>query len=140
MRSLLIVVISLAMLAACSDDQDFDPLPQAAKISIETNYQSDSLRTITDSAQIAAIISFVNARRLGWGTPGFGVPIPRIRANFYRYANDKNPIAHFGAGPGFFESMHRIGDFASRSASREEIREFLRLIGAPSDAADSAKP
>jgi hypothetical protein len=136
MRRRLLVGISLTLLNGCGGDQVFEALPQAAKVSIETDYQSDSLPTITDSVRIAEITAFVNARRSDWGTLGFGVPIPRISAKFYEHANDRTPLAHFGAGPGFFESSHYIGDFAAKRATKDEIREFLRLIGAPPDAAD----
>jgi hypothetical protein len=111
-------------------------MPPVARATITANYGRDTLPPLVDSARLADLTAFVNDRRKGWGTPWAGVPIPRISVAFYR-RDDHGPIHHFGAGPGFFEASSRPGNFASRVASDSEVATFLRLIGAPRDAAAS---
>jgi hypothetical protein len=130
-----IVVLAAGACSHSAGDQSFPIMPPVARATITTNFGRDTLPSLVDSASLAALTAFVNDRREGWGTPWAGVPVPRITVAFYRRRDDHGPIQHFGAGPGFFEASSQPGNFASRAASDSEVATFLRLIGAPGDAA-----
>ena len=47
--------------------------------------------------------------------------------------NDKELKGSFGAGPDFFECQ-REGTFAARSADKESVQAFLKILGVSTDA------
>jgi hypothetical protein len=112
----------------------FRPVGPVARIVVTVDGR-DSLPPITDPVRVRAIVNFVDARASGWVIPWAGVPVPRVSAGFFRRATDRGAVHYFGAGRGFFEASSRPGDFASRPATDGEVAEFLRLIGAPENAA-----
>ena len=91
----------------------------------------DTLRSISDSSQIASVVEFVNSRATGWTRPWDGIPVPRIRAVLHRRSGARS---FFGQGSGFF-TTDLPGASATRPASREELDTFTRLLGLPADAA-----
>lgn len=117
----------------------FRSVGPTSHIVVVANHGVDTLATITDTARIRAVVAFVDARRDGWKVPWSGVPVPRVTAAFFRTAEARGAVHYFGAGPGFFEASSQPGNFASRSASAREVSEFLRLVGAPANAVDSAE-
>jgi hypothetical protein len=127
------VLLSVLACSASATRQEFPELSTVQRVVVVVDGR-DTLPAITASDRIAEIVAFVNDRRDGWGAPYAGVPVPRIRAGFYRDTSAQGVIRYFGAGPGFFESSTTHGDFASRAATETEITEFLRLVGAPPDA------
>jgi hypothetical protein len=134
----IVIAASIAALAACSasaDTREFAIVPGAERVVIIADYGKDTLAEITDPRRIRELLEFVNARRAGWETPWAGVPVPRIRALFYRSASGGGMIRSFGAGPGFFEATSQPADFASRTAEPSEVGEFLSLLHASPDAA-----
>lgn len=92
-----------------------------------------STLTITNATGLEKIAEFINARTNQWEIPWAGVPVPTVVARL-RGATNLN-LGHFGAGNDFFE-RHARGSWFSRRATRNEIEEFLRLVGMPLDAID----
>jgi hypothetical protein len=102
--------------------------PQLGPVTrVEVNVRSEAVKVIDDPAQVTRIVEFVDSHCRGWGgnSDMFGVPIPRVAANFY---NGNEFKGRFGVGAGFFETQ-REGDFASQRAGSQEEREFLELLG-----------
>jgi hypothetical protein len=128
--------IALISIAACSASEhrpDFPVLSSVQRVVVVVG-DRDTLPVITARDRIAELVSFVNDRRGGWEAPPAGVPVPRIRAAFYRDTTAQSAMRYFGAGPGFFESSSQPENVASRTATDSEITEFLRLVGAPESA------
>jgi hypothetical protein len=129
-------VTALLSILACSASATREEFPELSAVQrvVVVMGSRDTLPAITAPDRIAEIVAFVNDRRDGWGAPYAGVPVPRVRAGFYRNTSAQGAVRYFGAGPGFFEASNQPGDFASRAATETEITEFLRLVGAPPDA------
>lgn len=126
MRASATATVALAC-AACAPAPPPMPLLQGTeRVEVKADGGGTTLATITEPAKVDALVAFVNARREGWGTPWAGVPVPRVRADFYGAKFQ----GHFGAGPGFFETQ-RAGGFWSRDADDDEIAVFARLAGVP---------
>jgi hypothetical protein len=128
-------VVALVTATGCLGAARLPPFPDfgpATRVVVVGGNGGDTLHVFThpaDSARIAALVTFANARNNGWRVPWGGVPIPRVSAYFFgtRFQG------HFGAGARFFETQ-RAGDFASRAANAAEIAEFARLLGVSLDA------
>jgi hypothetical protein len=128
------IVLSLVGCSARTSRPDFPELSSVQRVVVVIDGR-DTLPAITAPDRVSEIVAFVNDRRDGWGAPWAGVPVPRIRAAFYRDTSARGAMRYFGAGSGFFESSSQPGDFASRAATETEVTEFLRLVGAPAGAA-----
>ena len=121
---LLAVVLGVATLLAGCESIGVPQLGNVTRIEIRRDH-NELLSTITDAKQIAAVVTFTDSHRTGWGTPWSGVPIPIIVADFYDGETFKG---HIGVGANFLETQ-RVGGFWSRSASNAEIKQFLTLVG-----------
>jgi hypothetical protein len=116
------------LLATCNGALPPMPLlPHATRVVVVAGPSNDTLAVLTDPVRVAALTTFVNARREGWEVPWAGVPIPQVSADFYTGAEFHG---HVGAGPTFLEAQ-RAGSFASRRASAAELAEFAQLLGVP---------
>ena len=106
----------------------YPPLGPVTRIEIQDGY-ARTLRVIDDPAEVRRVVEFVDGERHGWGWihDWAGVPVPRLRAHFFR---EKAHLGHFGAGAATFVCQ-REGDFRSKSASGAEVDRFLALIGCP---------
>ena len=121
--------VMLAVLVAGCGEQYPTPQPPplrgASEVRITVNGDGlHPIATITDPARVAKVVAFVNANLSGWETPMFGVPVPGITAQFYTGTQFQG---HFGVGKNFFET-NRGCTFCSRSASRQEVMEFIALL------------
>jgi hypothetical protein len=72
--------------------------------------------------------TFVAERSRGWRAPFPDTPVPSLHAYFY---DGSELVGNIGVGPGFFETQYSLGLWLSRSASREDERHFLEIIGMP---------
>ncbi len=120
------LVVGLAC-AAC-----FSPPPRSTpalggveRVVVVDHLTRETVATITEPARVEALVAFVNARRDGWTTPWYGVPVPRVSAEFH---SAKAFEGSFGAGAGFFET-NRTGGFHTRDADESELSEFARIVG-----------
>jgi hypothetical protein len=93
---------------------------------IDIACSSDKVASITNPAQVRAIVAFVNERQDNWTTPWAGVPVGSARVEIHR---GKDFLGSFGSGRNFFETQ-QDGGFYSRDASEEDLDEFKRLLQA----------
>ena len=131
-KSLIFISLLFTQLS-CDKTTSFSPIGKVTRIEV-IGSTSSPLKIIKDKNQISRISAFIDKNATDWG--GFadwaGVPVPDIVINLYDGENFKG---HFGVGSNFFETQ-RSGDFTSKSASKSERGEFLRLIGISRHLAD----
>lgn len=96
-RSRALAVAGVAVIAAnCAEGaKGVKPFEGATQITILA-LNRDTLATITDSAQVRALATFVNARLDGWEVDWAGVPVGDAYAEFRR---GNTVIGTFGVGP-----------------------------------------
>lgn len=126
MKASRVLLLPALAIAACSGHA-FPAIECTTRIEVRTNL--DSLGTITDPDQIAAIVSFVNERAAGWQQPWAGVPVGTLGVTLFR---NQDVQGSFSVGPGFFDTQ-REGDFFSRDATDEEIKRFRALLAPYTD-------
>jgi hypothetical protein len=103
----------------------FDNLDETDTIVVTTNLNIP-LQTVDDPETIEAVLDFVREHKTGWTVPAEGVPIARLRLNFY--AGDR-PLGNVGVGHGFLTAL-QFGSFwykATDEAERERLLEIIRL-------------
>jgi hypothetical protein len=94
-------------------------------VQVRIGGRDTTIASIADVDSVARTVEFVNSRRGGWEVPWYGVPVPTTTALFYRGREFQGSV---GTGPNFLETQ-RLGDFASRAASGDEIVAFHALLG-----------
>ena len=117
-------MVALALFCGCGGIS-FPELRGVTKAEVRTN-QNELIREISDPEQIRQLVTFVNARRTGWGDRFDGVPVPERVVNFYEGNEFRG---HFGWGKDFFETQRDNRGFFSREANPEEVKEFRRILG-----------
>jgi len=118
----------IAVLTACSGKvPPYPPLDGITRVEVRARLagRDTTVASIAERDRIGRIVAFVNARRAGWEQPWAGVPLPIVVADLYRGSEF---MGHVGSGASFLETQ-RQGDFASRSASADEVAEFNALLG-----------
>jgi hypothetical protein len=96
---------------------------------IITDFSGDTLRVITDTAQVTALEDFVNSRTDKWERSWDGLAAPRVNATFY---SASAVTAEFRAGRDFFFA-NLPGGSAIRTATELEVKEFVALLGVSPD-------
>jgi hypothetical protein len=123
-----LIAVGALLLGGCFEGVPTkQPPPVGAVDEVHVTANGDGLHPIAiidDPVRVKAIVSFVNARGSGWETSPFGVPVPAVNAQLYV---EGKFLGKFGAGHNFFETNRGCG-FCSRSASTEEVTEFLKLL------------
>ncbi|HEY2377988.1 MAG TPA: hypothetical protein VGH98_18585 [Gemmatimonadaceae bacterium] len=122
------VAIPIAVLTACGGKvPPYPPLEGITRVEVRGRLaqRDTTVASIADPERIGRILAFVNARCAGWERPWAGIPVPIVVADFYRGSEF---MGHVGSGASFLETQ-REDDFASRSASPEEVAEFNALLG-----------
>jgi hypothetical protein len=119
--------ISIVAASACSDAPPAPFLENVAWIAVRTNHGLDSLPAIRDSAKVAALVAFANARRDELYNAFPENPVPRVSASFY--ATGRDPIGSLSAGKGFFLVWPSGREHAMRDASHADLEEFAQLLG-----------
>ncbi|HET6228653.1 MAG TPA: hypothetical protein VFE05_01165 [Longimicrobiaceae bacterium] len=114
----------------------FPPVGRVTRLLVIGAGGKDTLRDVREPAEIARVLSFVDARRTSWTAPWYGVPVPRVRAELYDGGTFKGS---FGVGPNFFETV-RQGAFVSRPAGRPEVDSILGLLRVPPEAMKARRP
>jgi len=127
--NLLALLIAVSFVASCGGQREFSfsplgPVKSINVVSIPARDGSKYLSKISDPKKVSQIIAFVDARRANWKTPWYGIPVPKVEAEFFDGQRFKGS---FGAGENFFETQ-REGGFFSKTASSNEVREFLTLL------------
>jgi hypothetical protein len=131
-------ILTITAAAACgiSPARSFPPIDPATVSHVLVLRSRDTVRVIQDVDSIRSLVAFVNDRRRGWGGLGdwAGVPVAQVSAELRgvpeREGAKSRPLGGFGAGPNFFEA-HWLGgfSFASRGASKADLKEFAGLLG-----------
>jgi len=119
--TVLLVAWSIA-LGACQERRTFPPVGVVTRAEVREASYADV--EITDPAQLATLVTFIDARRDGWEVPPAGVPVGTIRVTLYR---GTRVLGSFGAGAEFFD-IQRGGAFFSRPASPDEVQHFRELL------------
>ena len=116
----------LIELAGCGfhRTRNFPALGQVTAITVRGSDASNLSAKITDSARISQIVAFADSHRIGWYTPWYGVPVPRVSIEFYEGTEFKGS---FGVGKTFLETQ-RDGGFYSQDATSDEVSTFLALL------------
>jgi hypothetical protein len=112
---------------ACSaGKRDFPPLGPVttANLWISASDGSKYGWKISDPKDLSRIAAFVDSRRINWGTPWFGVPVPFVEVQLF---DGEKGQGSFGVGRDFFETQREDG-FFSKSASPSEIRGFFDVL------------
>jgi hypothetical protein len=93
---------------------------------IEILVRGEVIKEIEDRGQIDAVASFVDGRRSGWHTSWHTMPAPLVIASFQ---SGPSGDRYFGVGRGEFIAYGGGNPNSLKSASDEECRRFLGLIG-----------
>jgi hypothetical protein len=112
--------------------RDFASLGTVTSVNIVGQNRLPLRTKITNPQNVPVLVDFVDSQRTGWNTPGAGVPVPVVIAEFYEGNTFKG---HFGVGKNFFETQ-RDGRFFSKDASPEDLRHFLELAGVEQKSVD----
>ena len=127
-------MILLAHAATGCGPSDLPPFPDfagATRVVVTSRGGSDTLAAVADPARVAAITRFVDARNAAWEVPWAGIPVPRVRADFWRGGEF---LGSFGVGSDGFTTQ-REGTFAARDASEADRAAFLDVLGVRTDPA-----
>lgn len=126
--NLLTMLIAASIVVSCGGRREFSfsPLGSVTSITLSISARDGSkyLFKISDPKEISSIIAFVDARRANWGTPWYGIPVPKVEVQFF---DGQRLKGSFGVGENFFETQ-RDGGFFSKTASSNEVRGFLTLL------------
>jgi|RhiMetdeSRZDD1v2_1073273.scaffolds.fasta_scaffold110918_2 hypothetical protein len=129
-----VLAISGCTIGARCRDMQFARLRPADRVLITTN-MNETLRTISDPASVAALVSFAEAHASDWEVPWYGPPGALVRANFYagnRFLGD------LGVGSTFL-SAQGCGDFPSRPVSGADRAVLMQMFGVPDPYAKAAR-
>ena len=121
-RPVVLLAAAVIALGACQESRAFPPVGPVTRA--EVRQSSQTVGQITDAAQLAALVAFIDARREGWKVHWAGVPVGAVGVTLYR---DAQVLGSFGAGQDFFE-VQRDGAFFSRRASGAEVNQFRELL------------
>ena len=94
-----------------------------------TDFSGDTLRVMTDTAQIRALELFANGRTDRWERPWDGLGAPLVNATFYA---GSSVTAEFRAGRDFLFA-NLPGGSAIRAATAAEVNAFVGLLGVTPD-------
>jgi hypothetical protein len=108
----------------------FDNLDETDTIVVTTNLNIP-LQTVDDPETIGAVLGFVRGHSGGWTVPDMGVPIARLRLNFY--AGDR-PLGNVGVGHGFLTAL-QFGSFWYKATDDAQRARLLDIIGLEDPAA-----
>jgi hypothetical protein len=106
------------------EDFDFDNLEDTNRIVVTTNL-NETLLIVDDPATIQAVLAFVKGHGSGWIVPEDGVPIARLRLNFY---TSDRPLGNVGVGHTFLTAL-QYGSFWAKASDEAERAKLLDIIG-----------
>ena len=102
----------------------FNSLDVADRIVVTTNL-NQTITTIDNAETIGAVLTFLKRHTHSWTVPRGGVPVARLRLNFYQ--GDKI-LGNIGVEKGFL-TAHQHGGFYSKVLDEGERPNLLELIG-----------
>ena len=104
----------------------FDHLRDVDRVEVRTNHDK-LLKTIQDAAVIAAAQAAVARHDLGWSTPWYGTPVPRLQVNFYKAGQ---LLGGYGVGIDFL-TTDPGPTFMSRAITHSEALQIAATVGVP---------
>jgi hypothetical protein len=107
-----------------SVDLSFSNLEVADRI-VVTNNLNRTLKVIDDVETNSAVLAFLNRQTDGWAIPLKGVPVARIRLNFY---HGERIMGSIGVERSFLTAQ-QYGGFYSKTLNEREHPDLLELIG-----------
>ena len=119
-----LAIIVFSLMTGCASIQTLPEQGHADEIRVVDRHMKEVLGAIHDQAKIDKVIAFINSKRDGWDVPLSGPPVGQVYINFYK---TQKYIGNFYIGPYFFGRDH--GNFWSKPASKEEIKQFGDLLG-----------
>jgi hypothetical protein len=102
----------------------FNSLDVADRIVVTTNL-NQTITTIGGAETIGNVLAFLNRHGHNWTVPRSGVPVARLRLNFYQ---GDNILGNIGVGKGFL-TAHQHGGFYSKALDVGEYPNLLKMIG-----------
>ena len=106
------------------EELTFESLESADSILV-TNNLNQKIKAIDDPHTIRAVLDFVKGHRSGWTMPFEGIPVARLRLNFYAAGA---PLGNLGVDETFL-TAHQLGTFWSKSSDVAEGAKLLDIIG-----------
>ncbi len=133
MRYKLVFLMLVISLGSCSNKLDFPEQRSVYKIEILVQpapMRDFTSRTITDPAQIASLVYFVNSQRHGFDPPFSGGPHSSVRADFFTSSGQEI----FGIQTDYYGHKYLFSAIInhqaySKGTSQENFNEFLKLAG-----------
>lgn len=102
----------------------FDNLNATTRVTV-TNNLNKVFKEIEDRETIQRVLNFVKGHQHGWQVPPEGVPVAKLRLNFYK---GDRPLGIVGVSQSFL-TAHQQGGFFSKSSIPEEREKVLEIVG-----------
>ena len=102
----------------------FDSLSDTDRIVVTTNL-NQPLATIDSDEVIDAVLGVLAQHSFGWEVPKTGVPVARLRLNFYQ---GERFLGNVGVEQSFL-TTHQYGSFFSKPSDIAEYTRLLEIIG-----------
>lgn len=102
----------------------FESLNETDRIVVTTNLNRP-LKRIEEAETIGKVLEFVKGHRDGWHVPAEGVPVAKVRLNFY---HGDRPLGNLGVGRAFL-AAHQHGSFFSKKSAETDRSRLLEIIG-----------
>jgi len=119
------VFIALCLWTGCARYNIRVP-SNVVRIHVYSPYMQHTNRTFTSSADIQRITTFIEARTNGWQRRGNTIAGGFVEAWLVVPRTKRERIGTFGA---LSDSRFNCGWWLTRRATKNEIAEFLRLVG-----------
>ncbi|MGB8647427.1 MAG: hypothetical protein WCF84_19485 [Anaerolineae bacterium] len=107
-----------------SEEFSFENLDGADRIEVTTNLNT-SLKVIDDSQVIGQVVDWVKTYPDRWTVPFDGVPVARVRMNFYK---GDRIVGNVGIDDEFLTTMNK-GSFWSRQGDVTARVKVFQIIG-----------
>jgi hypothetical protein len=101
--------------------ENFDPTDRI----VVTNNLNETIKVVDDPAAIQAVLTFLKSHAAGWTVPAEGVPVARLRLNFY---TGSKILGNLGVGRTFL-TVHQAGSFWSKASTQTDYFQLQGLIG-----------
>ncbi len=102
----------------------FEALESVDSILVTNNF-NQKIKAIDDPQTIQAVLDFVKGHQSGWTMPFEGIPVARLRLNFFAAGV---PLGNVGVDETFL-TAHQLGTFWSKASDAAEGARLLGIIG-----------
>ena len=102
----------------------FDNLNETTRITV-TNNLNKVFKQIEDQETIRQVLGFVKRHQTGWQVPLEGVPVAKLRLNFFKA---DRALGNVGVSQSFL-TAHQQGGFYSKPSTPGEREKLLEILG-----------